>query len=701
MKSILNTKTWSALLALVLLGLVGVLGTEAWQDREARLASARTETERTALILEEGVNAILQRSDIMLAHIADDLTRYGKPSLRSAAVLHPYLETLNADFPELTNFRVLKADGCTLAAAVEEEYGQCYGDRAYFQRLRANPAAGLDISEPVLGKSSRQWQIMLSRRASTPDGGFAGVVNAGLTLSTLERLFQSVHLGAGSSIALLDKDFRVVARYPLEEGQRFQSAASGPVWAAMQANPLAGTAEGVSPVDGKDRLYSYRRVGNYPLYLVVGIARDEALADWRISAQLEAAVAAALLLTVVVLSLLILRRYRMEQEGRQRLRDIIATFGEGLYVTDARGRITLVNPALCQMLGWREDELLGKDAHLLFHHHAKDGSLLAGETCPIMQAIERGENYQSEEQCYLHKDGTPIPVSILSTPIVREGEVAGAVVAFQDISWRKKAEQQLIRFNETLSQRVAEEVARNMEHERMLIQQSRLAAMGEMVGNIAHQWRQPLNALGLLLANLKDAYDFGELDDETMDRSVDTGNRLIQKMSSTIDDFRNFFKPNKEKLAFRLEDAVRDTLELIGPSLRSHAIEVSVEGDSGGPIFGYPNEFSQVLLNVLGNARDAILERHAQPGRIGIVLGHDERNAWACIRDNGGGIPADVLPRVFEPYFSTKEKGTGIGLYMSKTIMEEHMGGTIEAANAEDGAVFTLRCPRIAKTGDA
>jgi signal transduction histidine kinase len=126
-----------------------------------------------------------------------------------------------------------------------------------------------------------------------------------------------------------------------------------------------------------------------------------------------------------------------------------------------------------------------------------------------------------------------------------------------------------------------------------------------------------------------------------------------------------------------------------------------VEGDSGGALFGYPNEFSQVLLNVLGNARDAILERHVQPGLIRVVLGHDDRNAWISVRDNGGGIPADALPRVFEPYFSTKEKGTGIGLYMSKTIIEEHMGGTIEAANAEDGAVFTLRCPRLAEAGDA
>ncbi len=231
------------------------------------------------------------------------------------------------------------------------------------------------------------------------------------------------------------------------------------------------------------------------------------------------------------------------------------------------------------------------------------------------------------------------------------------------------------------------------ENQQILIQQSRLAAMGEMIGNIAHQWRQPLNALALLHTNLKDDYEFGELTRESLDKSLHNAERLINKMSCTIEDFRNFFRPNKQAGAFSLNQAVDDAIKLVNAGFINHQIEITREAPQEVLGYGYANEFSQVLLNTLSNAKDAILESEVCPGKITISLGQDDMRAWLVITDNAGGIPAEVLPHVFDPYFTTKEKGTGIGLYMSRMIMS-HMNGGIEAANGTDGALFKLTLPR-------
>ncbi|MCE5181146.1 MAG: HAMP domain-containing histidine kinase [Betaproteobacteria bacterium] len=245
---------------------------------------------------------------------------------------------------------------------------------------------------------------------------------------------------------------------------------------------------------------------------------------------------------------------------------------------------------------------------------------------------------------------------------------------------------------EALNRRVTEEVAKNREKDLLLIQQSRLAAMGEMIGNIAHQWRQPINALTLLLANIKDAYDYKELTGEYLDKEVEIGQGLIQKMSHTIDDFRNFFKPNKEKQDFNVCDGVEEAIRLIAESFKSQHIDIAFEkpGESC-TVAGYPNEFAQVVLNALSNAREVIIEKNI-PGKVSIRIEKVRDTSTVAIRDNGGGIAEKVLPKIFDPYFTTKENGTGIGLYMSKMIMN-NMSGDIVIRNVEGGTEVLLTLP--------
>jgi signal transduction histidine kinase len=168
-------------------------------------------------------------------------------------------------------------------------------------------------------------------------------------------------------------------------------------------------------------------------------------------------------------------------------------------------------------------------------------------------------------------------------------------------------------------------------------------------------------------------------------------------MSSTIDDFRNFFRPHKEALPFSARAAINDAISLVAASFRNHSVEVGLEPGEDAIIDGFPNEYSQVLINLLVNAKEAIRTHKVANGKVSIRLTRDGQWATVSIADNGGGIPPTILGKIFEPYFSTKEMGTGIGLYMSKMIIEKSMHGYLRVRNQGSGAEFAIRCPLSAK----
>jgi signal transduction histidine kinase len=228
--------------------------------------------------------------------------------------------------------------------------------------------------------------------------------------------------------------------------------------------------------------------------------------------------------------------------------------------------------------------------------------------------------------------------------------------------------------------------------EQALIDQGRQAAMGAMIGNIAHQWRQPLNALAITIQKQMTYYDHGKLDRTTLRRSIAESMRLIEHMSETIDDFRNFFKPNKEKLDFSARESIAKTLSLLGGAFEAERIAVELEASEDVMLSGYPNEFSQAFINIIINAKDALLARKVNEPRIAVSLQKSGGKAVIAVADNAGGIPEDILERIFDPYFSTKDAlgGTGLGLSMSKTIIEKNMGGRLTARNASRGAEFRI-----------
>jgi len=246
----------------------------------------------------------------------------------------------------------------------------------------------------------------------------------------------------------------------------------------------------------------------------------------------------------------------------------------------------------------------------------------------------------------------------------------------------------LYEFYKLLDTKVKEEIEKNREKEQMLMHQSKLASLGEMLGNIAHQWRHPLTHLSLLIQNLEIAYKKNKIDEEYLLNFKKKAMKQIEYMSKTIDDFRNFFKEDKEKTEFSVNEAIKEVLFLLEGRLRNYNIKVEIIENEEKKIFGFRNEFLQVIMNIINNAIDVLNERNIKNKKIWIRIGNSIE-----IEDNAGGIRKDIMDKIFEPYFTTKfqSQGTGIGLYMSKIIITKHFNGNLYAYNSKNGAVFVIK----------
>ncbi len=254
-----------------------------------------------------------------------------------------------------------------------------------------------------------------------------------------------------------------------------------------------------------------------------------------------------------------------------------------------------------------------------------------------------------------------------------------------------KKEQTLKEFNKMLTTKVKEALNEAKKKDKALLQQSRLAQMGEMISMIAHQWRQPLCEISGIFMEMETAAKFDKADKKFILAESKDGTRLISYMSKTIDDFRDFFKPAKVKELFSLTRACEEAITLSSASLKNRDIHLDLHVKKDLHVSGYACEFAQVILNLILNAKDALIERDIQNPRIVIIIENVNNNSFVKVSDNGGGIGKDILDRVFEPYFSTKKTtGTGLGLYMSKMIIEENMGGKITVENTDEGARFCI-----------
>ena len=286
---------------------------------------------------------------------------------------------------------------------------------------------------------------------------------------------------------------------------------------------------------------------------------------------------------------------------------------------------------------------------------------------------------------------SPKPIKKYLTKKNEYGEISSLIVDF----FQKETE--LEELNTTLKERVEAEVEKNKQKEQLIYQQSKQAAMGQMLNNIAHQWRQPLNAVSITVGKLEYASKKDILQKEDLDSSLQSIKSLVKQMSDTIDDFRNFFKPDKAKGYFGLLQCLKNSTSVVFEAYESQNIKISIICDPQIECFGYERELMQVLLVCFGNSKDAIEENGVKEGKITVVGKQTPHgDVSITITDNGGGVKNEIIHDIFNPFFTTKEegKGSGIGLYMSKQIIEQGMQGSIFAVNSTDGLSVTIEIPK-------
>ncbi len=264
------------------------------------------------------------------------------------------------------------------------------------------------------------------------------------------------------------------------------------------------------------------------------------------------------------------------------------------------------------------------------------------------------------------------------------------------------SQRELEEINLSLESRIDEAVQKSRDQELKMLQQSRLAQMGEMISMIAHQWRQPLSAIASTAASLKLKVGLDRYDKEYFNDNIEKISQFSQHLSNTIDDFRHFFKSNKNEEEFFMCEVAKGSLSIIGTSLKNKNIRIVTSYSSAYTVRSYFNELKQVCLNLIKNAEDILLLKDVPEPTIWIRTYSDATHVYLEVSDNAGGVDEAIIDKIFDPYFTTKERydGTGLGLYMSKTIIEEHCSGRLYVENGEEGAIFTVKLAAHMQTDD-
>jgi PAS domain S-box-containing protein len=432
--------------------------------REQRLAELTTQNLSRAL--EESTIGLIGRIDLTLLAVRDEVLRQQAAGGIDKAALNAVLARYDSRLPDALGLRVVDAGGAIRYAVNGVMADQAnIADRAHFTRLRDDPDVGLNISKPVLGRVEQQWVVTLSRRIDNPDGSFAGAVYVAVALDHFSRSFADLHLGSRGSVSLWDEGQTLLARYSAEAGFMGDRTSVRPS-PELEELILTGTPSAAfhtrSRTDGVVRTFAFRKVGNYPLFLTVGLADDDYLSDWRRQAWQMGGMALLFMLATLLSGGLVARGWNRRQKynrlveqareeaeaARRRNEQILSWAGEGICGVDSAGRITFINPAARWMLGWTDSEGIGDSLHDRTHHHHADGSPFPACDCIIYQVLQDGLSRHADEGIYWRKDGSSFLVEFSATAIVEGGRIVGAVNVFRDISVAREAAARLAESHE-------------------------------------------------------------------------------------------------------------------------------------------------------------------------------------------------------------------------------------------------------------
>ena len=735
------------IILIVAIPAAGILVYSGIQQRNDALGDARMATQRLAERV-ASEQRTLAASARQLVLSVSQLPEVREKDVTKVTLFLNHLLKLQSDMAILF---IADRTGTVWASALPVGNPVTISDRRYFKNALAS--GQLSSGEFQMSRISGAPTFHFGFPYRDDSGGIVGVVCVGIALKNYGILLQRAQLPERSNIALIDHQglFLFNARDPEKYFGKpsnpafFKKMMEGPDTGTLMASGIAGDAPQQERyvsyqklrLEGEKEPYMYVRVG-IPVESVLSQANKQLLRNLLL---FTAILASALFLAWLIGKRSIADRIALLKEASQSLANgdlrirfsdlikggelgilgesfdamarqlalreeslsnsqrflntIIDTEPECLKMLDDEGRILMMNPAGLKMLGAESfEQVHGQTIFALITAEHRDAFVKL--TKDVFQGLPGNLEFEA-----VRLDGKRVWLDTHVVPFRNdEGVIISLLGITRDITDRKLAEQslaekqrQLKELNASLEQRVADAVSELRRKDQILVLQGRQAAMAEMIGNIAHQWRQPLNTLGLIVQELMMTYGHKEFNRGSLQIYVNKAMVVIKHMSQTIDDFSNYFKPDKEKKLFNANQAVAKTLSLVKPSLESMDIHIEVIENDDTDIYGYANEYSQVLLNILLNCRDAFAGGTVESHRvITITVFKENSRSVLTVADNAGGIPEDILDKVFDPYFTTKgpDKGTGIGLYMAKTIIEKNMGGRLTVRNTTAGVEFRI-----------
>ncbi|RXI38202.1 hypothetical protein CRU99_11495, partial [Malaciobacter mytili] len=363
------------------------------------------------------------------------------------------------------------------------------------------------------------------------------------------------------------------------------------------------------------------------------------------------------------------------QKALRQANTIYQNTKEGIFITNLQGDILSANKAFTDITGYTKEEILGKNPKFL-----KSNKHPISFYKELWEEINKN-GYWEGEIINKNKNGKCYPQWLtINTVYDLDNEPINYIAVFSDFT-KLKEQEKLLR-----------------EKDHIMFQQSKMASMGEMLRNIAHQWRQPLSVISSSASGLKLKHELEILHQEEIPEFCDGILKSSKYLSDTIDDFTDFFKNQNQKANFSIKDAIQRAIILSSASLKNNDIELKTQIEEVS-IYGVENEFVQVLLNLINNAKDALKNIKIENKTITIKSLIEKNLLKISIKDNAGGVPLKFIDKIFEPYFTTKDKlqGTGIGLYMSQEIITNHLNGTIKVLNYKNkeqkGAEFIIEIP--------
>ena len=355
--------------------------------------------------------------------------------------------------------------------------------------------------------------------------------------------------------------------------------------------------------------------------------------------------------------------------SEEKYRSLVESTSDWVWEVNSEGIYTYVSPQVETLIGYTPQEVLGKTP---FNFMPEEEAHQISTTFKAL--VDTEASIYAIKNTNICKDGSVKILETSANPFFnKKGELLGYRGIDRDITERLRVEQAL---------HASEEI---------MLTQSKQAAMGEMISMIAHQWRQPLNVIGLAVANIQTKQALNILDEKSIDDNADIITDNITFMSDTIDDFRDYFKPDAKKELTNIQEVLNIVLKIIGKSLENNDVLLNITNNSKGSLSLHKNSFAQVIINIISNAKDALISNNITDASINLVVDETRDTIVFSVCDNAGGIPSDIIKKIHEPYFSTKSlTGTGLGLYISRIIIEKHLFGTFTWHNKDKGACFVI-----------